>query len=163
MARNRFETLGDTLVERLVNLDGVGVEVGFDDRIHPGSGLPTNELARILLKGFGKQGEGRWIPARDYLTPFRDEIRMGQARLLKQAVQLTLKGKDASGPLEKLRTLAHETLSRVMDGFYDPENAPRTIRKKGRDDPLNDRGDLIDSIVARVIHAAATPRSRRPR
>lgn len=162
MPKNRFELLGDILVERLVGLDGAGVEVGFDDRIHPGSGLPTNELARILLKGFGEQGKGRWIPARDYLTPFRAEIKIGKDRLLKQAVQLALKGKDPSIAFEKLRVLAHEALVRVIDTFYDPANAPRTIKRKGRDDPLNDKGDLISSVVSRVIHAS-TARSRRPR
>jgi len=159
---NRFEELGDRLVERVVSMHGMGVEVGFNDALHR-SGLTNNELALILLRGFGEQGKGRWIPPRDFVTPFREEIKYVKTKLLQAAATAVLKGRDPRPSLERLRVAAHEALTRVMDTFYDPANAPRTIKRKGRDDPLDDQGDLIASIESRVIHVAAAARSRRPR
>ena len=51
---------------------------------------------------------------------------------------------------EKVGATAADTVRRSYENLKEPENAPETIARKGRNDPLDETGKLIKSIKHRV-------------
>lgn len=137
----------DDLARRLDAADGVGVEYGIRAEPHY-SGLTTAELGRVLHNG---RRDGS-IPARPFFAQAEEDLRVIAPRLLKRAQREIERGKDPRRALDKLADAAREALSRSIDNFTDPPNAPATIRRKGRNDPLVDRGDLIKAVDAVVVY-----------
>jgi hypothetical protein len=86
------------------------------------------------------------IPARDALTPAvvykLDRIREASIAALR-----------SRSPLAVLDALADELqveLQRSVSAFSDPPNAPSTIERKLRNDPLVDTGEMLAQAAARV-------------
>lgn len=134
------------LARRLEAADGSGVVYGIRDEPHH-SGLTTGELAEILQRG---TRDGR-IPPRDFMRVAAEDMEVIAPPRLRAAARALLKGKSPRRELEKLRDAAHESLVRAIDTFHTPENAPATIRSKGRDDPLVDTGVLRDAADAEIV------------
>lgn len=133
------------IIRELEAADGVAVVWGVRDEPHH-SGMTTGELAEILIKG---TKDGR-IPPRDFMQVAADEIEVIARPRLKAIARKLLRGEDPGRELVKLRDAAHEAVVRAIDTFHTPENAPATIRSKGRDDPLVDTGDLRDAADAEI-------------
>lgn len=136
--------MGET-ARRFRALDGMLIEFGVAGD-HP-SGLPAELLALWLTQGTTEDGRTR-IPARDFLTVAADESAAVMARGLRLAASAALAGKDPRRPLAKARDACHEAVVRAIDTWSDPGNAESTIRRKGKDDPLVDKGDLLDLAYA---------------
>jgi hypothetical protein len=130
------------LARRFHSLDGALVEFGVAGA-HP-SGMEAAELAGILIAG---TDDGK-IPARDFITVAADEARGAIDRGLRLAAQAALAGRDPRRPLERARDAAHAAVERAIETWADPGNAASTIRAKGKDDPLVDKGDLLDLTFA---------------
>ena len=122
------------LSRRFRSLDGALVEFGVAGG-HP-SGLEAGDLARILIK------------KRDFLTVAADEAKGAIDRGLRLAASAALAGRDPRRPLAAARDAAHAAVERAIDTWQEPGNAASTIERKGRDDPLVDKGDLLDLTYA---------------
>ena len=122
------------LSRRFRSLDGALVEFGVAG-VHP-SGLEAGDLARILIK------------KRDFLTVAADEAKGAIDRGLRLAASAALAGRDPRRPLAAARDAAHAAVERAIDTWQEPGNAASTIERKGRDDPLVDKGDLLDLTYA---------------
>lgn len=136
----------DRVIRRLEAADGVEVVYGIRDEPHH-SGLSTTELARILIEG---TRDGR-IPPRDFMAVAAQDVEVVARPRLRAIARKLLRGEDPSRELSKLSDAAREAVSRAIDTFHTPENAPSTVRSKGRNDPLVDLGDLLAAADAEVI------------
>jgi hypothetical protein len=67
---------------------------------------------------------------------------------MRLAAQAALRGRDPRPALAKGRDAAHEAVVRAIETWTDPPNAEGTIKRKGKDDPLVDGGDLLDLTFA---------------
>lgn len=122
------------LSRRFRSLDGALVEFGVAG-VHP-SGLEAGDLARILIK------------ERDFMAVAADEAKGAIDRGLKLAARAVLAGRDPRRPLAAARDAAHAAVERAIDTWQEPGNAESTIKRKGKDDPLVDKGDLLDLTYA---------------
>jgi len=141
----------DKLSRHMAAADGAGVEYGIRDEPHY-SGLTTAQLARRLERG----DEARGLEPRPFFEQAEEDMRVIAPRLLKRATQAIVKGKDPARALETLADAAHEAMSRAIDNFDDPPNKPSTIKRKGRNDPLVSRGDLLAAADAVVVMDAGS-------
>ena len=126
------------LSKRIREMDGAYIAVGLAGP-HP-SGMDAGKLASILKDG---TQDGR-IPARDFLTPAVEAAAPAVRHALKTAASAALRGKDPRPAMQRGALAAHEHLIKAIENFDTPPNAPSTIRKKGKDDPLVDSGALLD-------------------
>jgi len=133
------------IAARLEKADGAAVVYGIRDVPHY-SGMSAAELAAILFRG---TRDGR-IPARDFFADAEDEIRRQAPQLCRRAARRIIRGLTVRQALEPLRAFCEDAIRDSMDNFKIPPNAPSTIRRKGRDDPLDDTGDLIDAAGAEI-------------
>jgi len=136
----------DRLSRRLHAADGAGVEYGIRDEPHR-SGLTTAQLARRLGRGDTDRG----LEPRPFFEQAEEDMRTIAPRLLKRAQQAIQKGKDPERSLETLADAAREAMVRSIDNFEDPPNKASTIKRKGRNDPLVDSGDLMRAADAVVV------------
>ena len=136
----------DKLSRRLDAADGAGVEYGIRDEPHR-SGMTTAQLARRLHDGDPDRG----LEPRPFFEQAEEDLRTIAPRLQKRALQAIMKSKDPERALQTLADAAREALARSIDNFEDPPNKPSTIKRKGRNDPLVDHGDLIKAVDAVVV------------
>ena len=127
------------LSERLAAMDGALIAIGITGP-HP-SGLPAAELAKIQIQG---RRDGS-IPARDFWTPATAEADAVMRDGLRKGLALAVDGRDPRPPIARAAEASHNTLLTAIEEFTDPPNAASTVRKKGRNDPLVDEGDLRDA------------------
>ena len=127
------------LSERLAAMDGATIAVGIAGP-HP-SWLPAAELAKIQIQG---RRDGS-IPARDFWTPATAEADAVMRDGLRKGLALAVEGRDPRPPIARAAEASHDLLIAAIEDFTDPPNAASTIRKKGRNDPLVDEGDLRDA------------------
>lgn len=132
--------MSGSLERRFRSLDGAFVEFGIAGE-HP-SGLDAAALGTILTEGTDT------IPARDFLAVAADECKLAVDRAMRLAARVALRGQDPRPALAKGRDAAHEAVVRAIDTWTDPPNAAATIRRKGKDDPLVNKGDLLDLTYA---------------
>lgn len=128
---------------RFAALHGMTIEGGIAG-IHP-SGLSAEVLGTFLIEGTHKDGR-QHSPPRDFMQVAADEVKPIVDRAMKQASSAVVKGKDPRQALQRGAVAAHEAVSRAIDTFTTPANAPATIAKKGKDDPLVNKGDLLDMV-----------------
>lgn len=130
--------MSNVLSRRLAELDGAYIAVGLAGP-HP-SGLDAADLGRILSEGT----QDGHIPARDFMGPAVEGAALAVKKALREAQRAALKGQSPIPAMRRGAEAAHSSLVRVIDTFDTPGNADATIRKKGKDDPLVDKGDLLD-------------------
>ena len=84
------------------------------------------------------------IPARPF---FRTMIARDKGRYAGDlAALLEANGYNAKTALGKLGEKVGEELSATIDSWTSPGNAKRTIDRKGKDDPLNESGQMQDTV-----------------
>lgn len=84
------------------------------------------------------------IPARPF---FRTMIAKNRGNYGSDvAAALKSSGYDAKIALGLVGQQAQEELSATIDGWTSPGNAKRTIDRKGKDDPLNESGQMQDTV-----------------
>lgn len=140
MSGRRFDFMSHTLA----SLDGMMIGVGIAGP--HSSGLDASELADLLWRGSKDKTRSGAIPARDFITPAVEESMLGVTRALKQAVQAKARGKDPTTALRKGTEVAQEALIRSIHDYSEVPNAPSTVRRKGKNDPLVNSGELADLV-----------------
>ncbi|WP_203648895.1 hypothetical protein [Secundilactobacillus yichangensis] len=88
------------------------------------------------------------IPPRPFIWTTREKNRAKYARMMREGVIEIIHGKSTADILQhKLaRTMTNDIRITLRD-FFDPANAPLTVERKGKNDPLMDTGKLIGSIT----------------
>lgn len=135
------------------DMDGTRIGAGFAGP-HP-SGMSAPELATLLSEGTKPElsgGEMRQrIPARDFITPAQESIDLIAGVALRKASDAAVQGRDPRKILARGRDAAHDALIAEMVAFDTPGNAPATIARKGKDDPLIDNEDLLEATFAEYV------------
>jgi hypothetical protein len=119
------------------------IYVGFDDKIHPRSGLPIGEVAEI--NEYGDPGSG--IPARPFLRMSLPEITRATQHIVSRAKLDGLFPHLSEKEIQEAANAAVDIVSDNILYFTTPGNAPSTIRRKGRDDPLSETNLLYNSVT----------------
>lgn len=87
------------------------------------------------------------IPARSYIRSTVDERETQYKNLTKQLLGRVIDGNlEKHGALELLGMRVEADIKRKLTTLRTPPNAPSTIRRKGSDNPLIDKGHLRNSI-----------------
>lgn len=88
------------------------------------------------------------IPSRPFIWTTDKKNRQKYARIARDGVIDIIRGKsDADKVMHQLaRTMTNDIRLTIRD-FFEPANAPLTVERKGRNDPLMDTGKLIGSIT----------------
>lgn len=105
-------------------------------------------LAKVaVINHFGSKDEK--IPARPFLDVALEDADAKEK--MQKAFKQGYKGtKDLKGAMEALGAMASSIISEYIVNLREPPNAPSTIAKKGKDDPLVDTGQLARSITYKV-------------
>ena len=126
------------------------VKVGFfDSKPHPEEpfGLDLPSIANIQEYGAPEAN----IPPRPFMSETFRTTRVYQA--FKAGLDLLFRGV-ATDPGHSIWTQAGKFLAKEMSGniadWSEPANAPRTVAKKGFDDPLIETGFMRDNVEYRV-------------
>jgi hypothetical protein len=93
------------------------------------------------------------IPPRDALTPAVQKTRRSVRNVTERAGRAANRGEFGPEDLQPLADGAKANLRIEIRAFSDPANAPATIKKKGRDDPLigaDGAGRILNSAGAVV-------------
>lgn len=129
----------------------VGVEVGvidnyygFDKRRHRQKTISVAEEALFNCKGVPEKN----IPPRDYQAK---TIEKNKETWNKQNKVLLKKGLKTVEVVEALGIAAKDATKATISNFGNPPNAPATIKRKGRNSPLVDFGDLEKAITFQVV------------
>lgn len=140
MIARRFNFMSQVLA----SMDGMMIGVGIAGD-HP-SGMSAEELADLLRRGSKDKTKRGAIPARDFTTPVLTETKLIMMRSMRFAVLAKLRGADPGPALRRGAEAAQEILMRSMHDYSAVPNAPRTIQRKGFNDPLIESGDLVDYV-----------------
>lgn len=137
-------------IKRLRKMDGMEVVVGIrakEGGVPREGGITVAEIGQI--HEFGAPAAG--IPQRSFLRETFDKNRKKYDRVLAKGVKGVVKAKD--DPRKKLFVLGETARTDIIDridaGDFEPL-LPATIKRKGSDKPLVDKGILRASIKSVV-------------
>lgn len=131
---------------------GISVEVGIvngatgvDARTGKVKNINIAEEAFYNCKGVPEKN----IPPRDYQT---QSIGLHSKKWSETAKKYLKKGMHGEDVLEAVGIIASEDTVRTIEEGNFERNKPSTIKRKGKDSPLIDYGDLIRNITYKVIN-----------
>jgi len=131
---------------------GISVEVGVvngatgvDARTGKVKDINIAEEAFYNCKGVPEKN----IPARDYQT---QAIELHQKKWSGTTKKLLAKGMHGEDVLEAVGIIASEDTARTIEEGNFERNAESTKKRKGKDTPLIDYGDLVRNITYKVIN-----------
>lgn len=131
---------------------GISVEVGIvngatgvDSRTGKSKDINIAEEAFYNCKGVPEKN----IPPRDYQT---QSIGLHQKKWASTTKKLLKKGMHGEDVLEAVGIIASEDTARTIEEGNFERNKPSTIKRKGKDSPLIDFGDLVRNITYKVIN-----------
>ena len=135
-------------VQRLI--DGVPiVEVGFfpDDRYSDKNNTPVAAVANWNNKGGGN------LPSRPFFDKFLLLCRTAYNSALNRLAKRIISGEiNRSRASDEIGSAAANDLRKIIDDWTDPANAPSVIARKGKNDPLVDTRQMINSVDFKEIH-----------
>jgi len=134
------------IVQSMRKLNGMEISAGIlRDAGNSKKGVPLVDIA------FYNEYGTRHIPSRPFVRIASDDNRKKWEKMAGDCVGRVIDGGDVS---DVGKTLGKEMVSDIRDVFGDTSrvvsNAPATIRKKGRDEPLVDTGAMKKSVNYRV-------------
>ena len=129
----------------LRHVDGKSVTVGLHEE-DAGEGDPSN-----AEKGYYNEFGTEHIPARPFLRSTHDSKKLEWVRRMQRDFGLVL-GNRMTGQrmLESVGKLAASDVHQAVIDWDTPPNAPRTVQKKGFDDPLVETGEMAEAIDYKV-------------
>lgn len=135
-------------------LDGLRLDVGYFAGIaSPDSTFTLPEIAAIQEFGSKRRlFRGKRIPERSFMRSTYDKFRNIYSEAFVENGFLAALGKIT--PEIALRIVGEDYKSDVVNkitGIRSPRNAPRTVKKKGFDNPLIHTGTMRASIKVRVL------------
>ena len=140
-------------------------DVGFNRIVRDLQKLDGMEVVPGMLKDSGKSSNGasyvdiatgneygtRRIPSRPFIRISADTNRQAWAKMAQQCVNDVIGG---DSPTEAARVIGHRMVEDIRKVFGDTSklkaNAPSTIKKKGRNEPLVDSGEMRRRVNFRV-------------
>lgn len=91
------------------------------------------------------------IPARDFMTPGGVNAVAATEPIKAALIPALNRGKvTIEGILEHMGPFAQAGVQKAIADLKDPPNAPSTIRQKGSDNPLQDTGQLVQTVTYAV-------------
>lgn len=123
-------------------LDEINTIGGFTD-----IGVHSDEQDELLIIAGANEFGTKNIPARPYIRGFIDSHEADIKELARQ-----YSGEIIDGTISRYEALVlmgqfiEGGIKEYMVNLREPPNAPSTIKKKGSDNPLIDKGHLIGSI-----------------
>ena len=134
------------IMRDLQKLDGVEVVAGMlRDSVKASNGASYVDIAT-----WNEYGTRR-IPSRPFIRISADTNRQAWAKIAQQCVNDVI---DGDGPRDAARVIGHRMVEDIRKVFGDTSklkaNAPSTIKKKGRNEPLVDSGEMRRRVNFRV-------------
>lgn len=134
------------VIRNLQKLDGVEVVAGM----LRDSGKAENGASYVDIATWNEYGTRR-IPSRPFIRISADTNRQVWAKIAQQCVNDVIDGDD---PRDAAQVIGHHMVEDIRKVFGDisklKANAPSTIAKKGRNEPLVDSGEMRRRVNFRV-------------
>ena len=134
------------IMRDLQKLDGMEVVAGM----LRDSGKASNGASYVDIATWNEYGTRR-IPSRPFIRISADTNRQTWAKIAQQCVNDVI---DGNSPTEAARVIGHRMVEDIRKVFGDTSklkaNAPSTIKKKGRNEPLVDSGEMRRRVNFRV-------------
>lgn len=124
-------------------LNPLEIESGAFHDIPHYSGMSTSELYFLHLNGFTSMEYGE-VPARDVLKIVDEFIRSNIYILIQMYAENIETGVETTGHI--IGSFINSYHVKAINDFDDPGNGLKTIKKKGFDNPLIDKGQLVNNI-----------------
>ena len=113
------------------------------------SGKAENGASYVDIATWNEYGTGR-IPSRPFIRISADTNRQTWAKLAQQCVNDVI---DGDSPRDAAQVVGHRMVEDIRKVFGSSElkaNAPSTVRKKGRNEPLVDSGEMRRRVNFRL-------------
>ena len=113
------------------------------------SGKAENGASYVDIATWNEYGTGR-IPSRPFIRISADTNKAAWAKMAQQCVNDVI---DGDSPRDAAQVVGHRMVEDIRKVFGSSElkaNAPSTIRKKGRNEPLVDSGEMRRRVNFRV-------------
>ena len=113
------------------------------------SGKAENGASYVDIATWNEYGTGR-IPSRPFIRISADTNKAAWAKLAQQCVNDVI---DGDSPRDAAQVVGHRMVEDIRKVFGSSElkaNAPATVRKKGRNEPLVDSGEMRRRVNFRV-------------
>lgn len=134
------------IMRDLQKLDGMEVVAGM----LKDSGKASNGASYVDIATWNEYGTRR-IPSRPFIRISADTNRQAWAKMAQQCVNDVI---DGDSPAEAAKVVGHRMVEDIRKVFGDTSklkaNAPSTIKKKGRNEPLVDSGEMRKRVNFRV-------------
>ena len=134
------------IMRDLQKLDGLEVVAGM----LKDSGKASNGASYVDIAIWNEYGTRR-IPSRPFIRISADTNRQAWAKIAQQCVNDVI---DGDSPTEAAQVIGHRMVEDIRKVFGDTSklkaNAPSTIKKKGRNEPLVDSGEMRRRVNFRV-------------
>lgn len=135
----------DKIMRDLEKLDGMEVVAGM----LKDSGKASNGASYVDIATWNEYGTSR-IPSRPFIRISADTNRQAWAKMAQQCVNNVI---DGDSPTEAAQVIGHrmvEDIRKVFGSSKLKANAPSTIAKKGRNEPLVDSGEMRRRVNFRI-------------
>lgn len=134
------------IMRDLQKMDGLEVVAGM----LKDSGKASNGASYVDIATWNEYGTRR-IPARPFIRISADTNKAAWSKMAQQAVNDVI---DGDSPREAAKVIGHRMVEDIRKVFGDTsklkDNAPSTIAKKGRNEPLVDSGEMRRRVNFRV-------------
>ena len=134
------------IMRDLQKLDGMEVVAGM----LRDSGKASNGASYVDIATWKEYGTRR-IPSSPFIRISADTNRQAWAKIAQQCVNDVI---DGDSPTEAAQVVGHRMVEDIRKVFGDTSklkaNAPSTIKKKGRNEPLVDSGEMRRRVNFRV-------------
>ena len=114
------------------------------------SGKASNGASYVDIAAWNEYGTGR-IPSRPFIRISADTNKAAWEKLAQQCVNNVI---DGASPRDAAQVVGHRMVDDIRKVFGDTSklkaNAPSTIAKKGRNEPLVDSGEMRRRVHLRV-------------
>lgn len=133
------------IMRDLNGLDGTEIVAG----ILKDSGTASNGASYVDIATWNEYGTRR-IPSRPFIRISADTNKQAWAKMAQQCVNDVI---DGDNPKDAAQVIGHRMVEDIREVFGSSElkaNAPSTIAKKGRNEPLVDSGEMRRRVNFRV-------------
>ena len=134
------------IMRDLQKLDGMEIVAGM----LKDSGKASNGASYVDIATWNEYGTRR-IPSRPFIRISADTNKAAWSKIAQQAVNDVI---DGDSPREAAKVIGHRMVEDIRKVFGDTsklkDNAPSTIAKKGRNEPLVDSGEMRKRVNFRV-------------
>lgn len=139
-------SLEKKLTDYFKKLESCHADVGFID---PEISYIENNVPTVaFMQEFGDYNGGRRIPPRPFMR--KSVIDFSPEMGSDLAKSLVANKYDSKKSLDELSIKLRDVIKKNITEWSSPANAPWTIMKKGRNDPLVDTGLMRDSVEYEV-------------